>query len=362
MKKLLAIVTILLLAIAVLFPLPAFAQTFFPTPKGFTVTRACNATRSIKKGGDPIALHIEATYKALGTNKAREASHVYINVNGDRKWVAIECGTFDDGTSFLALPQQKRQKSQRRQKSQNVTFSPFFDSEDNPVCLPKSGCVDATPEPPALDDFDLAVNEVCGEPGKVVSRQEFKDLMRSRPEVLVEIQDYTGGKVYGDRPAPETIAEYLDDLTDAWFNVHGFDHIFCGEPVPGGKIGGLHYHGRYLDLQQKGLAGRLDRNEGREEIEEGTIYTIGAVMKVNGQLAISRIKGYGYTLSAQDLLEIITKAFADNPTRSDRSTACLLNVEDDGKSFATVFVRRSQGIRTFYPDASPSERDPACFQ
>ncbi|MBP0016432.1 MAG: EndoU domain-containing protein [Cyanobacteria bacterium SBLK] len=360
MKKLFATLVALLLAIATLFPQPAFAQVFFPSPKGFTITQACDATRSIKKGGDPLTLHTEATYKALGTNKARGASHVYISVNGDRKWVAIECGTFEDGTSFSAPP--PKPEPSQPQKSQSTAFSPFFDTEDNPVCLPKSGCVDATPEPPELDEFDLAVNEVCGEPGKVVSRQEFKDLMNAHPAVLAEIRDYTDGEVYGDRSAPKTTAAYLDALTDAWFSAEGFDHIFCGEPVPGGKIGGLHYHGRYLDLQQKGLAGRLDNNERREEIAEGTIYTIGAAIKVNGQLAISSIKGYGYTLSAKDLLKFATRAFADNPTTSTRSTACLLPIEDDGKAFTMIFVRRSQGIRTFYPDATPSNRDPVCVQ
>ncbi|MEM9539184.1 MAG: EndoU domain-containing protein [Cyanobacteria bacterium P01_E01_bin.42] len=358
MKKLLAVFAVVLLAIAVFPPQPALAQVFFPSPKGFTMTQACDATRSIKKGGDPLALHLEATYKALATNKAKGASHVYINANGKRKWVAIACGIFTDGTSF-PTPSPKQPKAP---SSPKISFSPFFDTEDNTVCLPKSGCVDVTPEPPQLDDFDLAVNEVCGEPGKVVSPQEFKDLLNTHPEVLAEIQDYTDGKVYGDRPALKTTAAYLDDLTDAWFNVYGFDHIFCGEPVPGGKIGGLHYHGRYLDLQEKGLAGRLDNNESQEEVAEGVIYTIGAAIEVDGQLASSRIKGYGYTLSAEDLIKFSTRAFVDNPTTSDRSTACLLPIKDDGETFTTVFVRRSQGIRTFYPDASPSDRDPICFQ
>lgn len=359
MKKLLAAFAVLLLAFQ---PQPAIAQVFFSSPKGFTVTQTCSAVRSLRKQSEPVALNVGKTYPALATNKTSEASHAYINVNGDRKWVAIECGTFVNRTSVLKTVKRERRKLQRRQKSQNTTFSPFFDFDDNPICLPKSGCVDATPEPPELDDFDLAVNKVCGEPGKVVSRQEFKNLMNAHPEVLAEIQDYTDGRVYGDRLASKTTIAYLDNLTNAWFNAHGFDHIFCGEPVPGGKIGGLHYHGRYLDLQQKGLAGRLDNNERREEIAEGTIYTIGAAIKVNGQLAISRIKGYGYTLSAKDLLKFATHAFANNPTASDRSTACLLPVEDDGQTFTMVFVGRSRGIRTFYPDASPSDRDPICFQ
>ena len=105
MKKLFAAFAVLLLAIALLVPQPAFAQALFPTPKDFTVTRACNAVRSIRKGSEPVALNVGETYPALGTNKTREASHAYINVNGDRKWVALNCGTFDDSTSVPTPPQ-----------------------------------------------------------------------------------------------------------------------------------------------------------------------------------------------------------------------------------------------------------------
>ncbi|WP_407891223.1 EndoU domain-containing protein [Scytonema sp. NUACC26] len=49
-------------------------------------------------------------------------------------------------------------------------------------------------------------------------------------------------------------AQFLEDLTNIWFNVKGFDHVFCGEPVAGGSIDGLHYVGRYVELQEKGLS------------------------------------------------------------------------------------------------------------
>jgi hypothetical protein len=73
------------------------------------------------------------------------------------------------------------------------------------------------------------------------------------------------------------------------------------------------------------------------------------------------VKGYGLTLSAEDIFKVATRAFAENPSRSDSSQGCLLAVEDDGKRFTTVFVRRRKGIRTFFPDATPNTgRDPAC--
>ena len=72
------------------------------------------------------------------------------------------------------------------------------------------------------------------------------------------------------------------------------------------------------------------------------------------------MKGYGVTLSAADILKTGTKAMVDNPTQSTRNDACLLQVQDEGKNFKMVFVRKANGIRTLYPDATPSTSAPAC--
>ena len=88
---------------------------------------------------------------------------------------------------------------------------------------------------------------------------------------------------------------------------------------------------------------------------------MGVTLKTaDGNLARHATKGYGLTLSASDMLKVVTRAFAENPSSGKDSTACLLPITDDGKSFTTVFVRRAAGIRTFYPDATPAHDDPAC--
>jgi len=331
----------------------ALAQSFFNSPGKFIPSESCNATTSIRKATNPTPLAIGQEYVALGTNKSAGATHAFVEVDGERKWVALECGSLEDVSVEISPVVDD-------DGMVAIVFSPFFDTEDNPIQLNVGGLVDITPEPPELSKFDLAVNETCGLPGKVVSRQEFKILMNDYPEVLDEVYTYTGGKVFGDRPAATNREQFLDDLTDAWFNIEGFDHIFCGEPERGGKVGGLHFVGRYLDLQEKGLAGRILNNESREEVDPGAIYTLGVIMKVGDGIARSSIKGYGLTMNAADILKFVTKGFADNPTNSSRSTACKLDIEDDGESFTTVFVRRANGIRTFYPDATPSGGDPFC--
>jgi hypothetical protein len=103
-------------------------------------------------------------------------------------------------------------------------------------------------------------------------------------------------------------------------------------------------------------------NFGENEIVHGSIYSMGVRMKrADGGWAEFPIKGYGLTFSAADLLKVVTRAFAENPTASIGSTGCTLEVDDGGTAYKTVFVRRAAGIRTFFPDATPDlDRNPPC--
>ncbi|MBW4612111.1 MAG: EndoU domain-containing protein [Desmonostoc vinosum HA7617-LM4] len=229
---------------------------------------------------------------------------------------------------------------------------PFFDDINNPVSgLAYGSPADVTPIPPTLNSFDTAVNQLCGAPGTVVSRSGFQSLMQNNPTVLANIKAYVGGFLETGRTSD---AQFLEDLTDVWFNVEGFEHVFCGEPVIGGSIGGLHFIGRYIELQNQGLAGRLSNNTYREEVIPGAVYTMGVVMKVGNGTAQSSIKGYPYTLNAEEILSVATLGYKNNPNTSTTNQACNLSVTDDGKTFKAVFVRREGAIRTFYPDATPS--------
>ena len=234
---------------------------------------------------------------------------------------------------------------------------PFFDNIYNPVSgLAYGSPADVTPSAPLLNSFDTAVVNLCGTPGTVVSTTGFKTMMNSNPSILANIKAYVGGFLVSGRTSD---SQFLDDLTSVWFNVQGFDHVFCGEPVQGGSIGGLHFVGRYVQLQNQGLAGRLANNTSSEEVVPGAIYTMGAIVKVGSGTAQSPIKGYGYTLNAEDILSKGALAYKNNPNTTTTNQACLLNITDDGKTFKNVFVRRSGGVRTFYPDATPGA-DPTC--
>lgn len=236
---------------------------------------------------------------------------------------------------------------------------PLFDDINNPVSgLAYGSPADVTPPAPALNSFDTAVVNLCGAPGTVVSRTGFQSMMQNNPTVLANVKAYVGGYLKVGRTSD---TDFLNDLTDLWFNVVGFDHVFCGEPVQGGSIGGLHFVGRYVELQNKGLAGRLNNNTSREEVVPNTIYTMGVVMKVGTGTAQSTIKGYPYTLSAEEILSKASLGYKNNPNTSTTNQACLLSVTDENRTFKAVFVRRQGGIRTFYPDATP-DATPNCIQ
>lgn len=236
---------------------------------------------------------------------------------------------------------------------------PFFDNINNPVSgLAYGSPADVTPPIPTLNNFDTAVTDLCGQPGTIVSPSNFQMMMNSNPTVLASIKQSVGGFLI---PGRTSDTDFLVDLTNVWFNVDGFEHVFCGEPVAGSSIGGLHYIGRYVELQEKGLAGRLNNNTSLEEVNPNTVYTMGVVMKVGSSTAQSTIKGYPYTLNAEEILSIAALAYKNNPNTSSTNTACHLTVTDEGRTFKAVFVRRSGAIRTFYPDATPGS-NPNCVQ
>jgi Bacterial EndoU nuclease len=332
------------------FAVEANAQAFFPQPKTFTLTKSCNATTSIS-GSNPINFSSGTAFTAVAENN-NPGTHAYIEGSGfsGRRWMALSCGTYGTptgggtggGTGGVTLP---------------PGTGVFFDNVSNPVTgLAYGSPADATPVAPVLNSFDNAVNTLCGAPGTVVSSTSFKTMMNANPAVLANIKSALGGFLVSGRT---TTAAFLDDLTNVWFAAKGFDHVLCGEPSVGGSIGGLHFAGRYLELQQKGLAGRLTGNLSREEVVPGAVYTIGAKVKVGSGYSESSVKGYGYTLNAEELLTFAAKAYKTNPNTTSTSKACHLKVTDNGKTFTTVFVAKQGGIRTFYPDATPGS-NPTC--
>lgn len=236
-------------------------------------------------------------------------------------------------------------------QQQDTKLIPFFDNENNPIPVgfPPGEKLDISPPAPKLNPFDKAVLNICGSIGTRVSRSKFEQLLSYYPDVLQKLHKVTNGEL---RPGRKTKAHFLEDLTDIWFKNKGFEHIFCGEIYNANDIGGLHFYGRYLELQNKGIGGRLPNNSQREEVVPGLIYTMGVVIKQGDGTVRDVIKGYGYQSTAQEMLLDVTKIFK---LQGDTEGACIFNVQDQetGKTFPAVFVRKEKAIITFYPDATP---------
>jgi hypothetical protein len=234
-------------------------------------------------------------------------------------------------------------------------LEPFFDRLDNPEQhhFPPDTAVDITPPPPHLSPFDRDVLKVCGNMGSHVSASNFQALLRYYPHILQRIQAAVDHEIF---PGRTTSEEFLEDLTSIWFKQHGFEHIFCGS-IRKGKIKGLHYVGRYLQLQEQGIAGKLPHNQSQEEVIAGAAYTIGILLQYGNRVLVDRRTGYALVTDAAELLIAATQAFK---TQDRSNVVCAFPVidVDSGKTYPAVFVKKDNAIVTFYPDVTPTE--PQC--
>ncbi|NJN49478.1 MAG: EndoU domain-containing protein [Alkalinema sp. RL_2_19] len=366
-------------------PQGAIAQAKAPQ-QFFKATIDCAATRAIRGGNpDNIRLNIDRVYPTLGINR-KNGSHVLLNIaeaKPIRRWVPISCGEFQaDAGEAAPRPE---------------TNPPIIDPPNNrpdpvitpipPISRPGAECPvapvpqtffdrrctlvpvgnltqpqDITPPPPTLSAFDQRIVELCGTTfNATVSPRQFEQLMRDYPDVRQRLQNEVGGTL---RPGRSTPTQFISDLSNAWFKEDGFRHIFCGDQ--GGSassntgIGGLHFYGRYLDLQSRGLAEMIRATQGGkdaiEEVVPGVIYTFGVKAKLpNGQTLNHFIKGYGYTLDAQEILLYSTKAF-----KQSTAPACLITINDmtvapfpvRSVTFKAKFVRKTaqSGRSTPWPN------------
>lgn len=354
-------------------------QAQVPPTGTFTATQACPATQAIN-GRNPgnVKLTVGVLYVAEGFN-APQREFVLLEVPGaspDRRWVKATCGDFQarDGISPTPTPTPTLTPSPTPTPSPipsiqpGTSLLPFFDTEINPVPVdfPRGEQKDISPPPPALEEFDRRILALCGaEFDAPVSNTKFRQLMTFYPDVVRKLKQVTGGEL---KPNRRSDSQFLDDLTAIWFEQKGFKHIFCGEK-DGKSIGGLHFVGRYLEFQQKGIAGRiLSAANGRkatQEVVDGEIYTFGVAIVQNGRvIADNPIKGYPYTLNAQETLLEGTRGFKLFKSNSKESKGCLLTIAVPGTApYQAVFVKKAGAIRTFYPDATPdNDRNSPCNQ
>ncbi len=238
---------------------------------------------------------------------------------------------------------------------------PFFDQQNNPitVSVPRNQKVDITPVPPQLNAFDRKVLNTCGTLGSKVSTISIRRLLSESPQVVQQIKQTVGGELFAGRRSEN---QFRDDLVTIWSDRGAFEHIFCGQIRGSNQIGGLHFVGRYLQLQNQGVAGRLPNNSRAEEVLDGEIYTLGVEVRQGDRIvARDSKKGYSYVSNAQEILTDATRAFKSFRNTTNANRACLYTVRDSSAPpFKAVFVKTTRAIVTFYPDATPKPNEASC--
>ncbi len=238
-------------------------------------------------------------------------------------------------------------------------FSPIFDQLDQ-------GASDPTPAPPQISDFGQVLLKVCGDWGSPVSEKDFLKALNgsSGEKVLSGLQIRMRKEDLSLNLSAKyslwSLAEKMrNELGRIWFDANGFRHIFCGEPKSK-KIGGLHYRGRYLQMQEEGWGG-LDVSCHKMQISP-PVYTIGVFyQRPNKSKGRSCVKGYSHSLDAEELFVEVTIAYlrvAKNfEDYAKKKAVCLHEIEEDGYKYSAVFVAKPKGVITFYPVAFGARED-----
>jgi Bacterial EndoU nuclease len=317
------------------------AAAYFELSGVFVADDRCQAMDSIRRETNPggILTVPGQSYNVRGLNK-EEGDFVHVDVPGavpPTRWVNLGCGE---------LFRQAEEPDPPRPPGTGDPISgflPFFDEDDRPN--------DPTPRPPRLGSFDQAMLKVCGNWGARPLQTDFRTML-DEPALAGDvgrILQALGASVLGPPREPK---RFKDELATAWFAEDGFRHIFCGEPS-GGTIGGLHFHGRYLQMQQEGWGGMATRCDNTEIAPP--IYTFGVSYRgPRGQRRTACPKGYALNLDAADILIEATKALKLMLPRTSGKAMCLHRIaKPNDPPYLAVFVIKSGAVRTFYPDASP---------
>lgn len=221
-----------------------------------------------------------------------------------------------------------------------IDFKPFFRvSISDPDYIPKL---------PELTGFDEGILKVCGDWGVNPNKEDFRVLLDfpQHQKTLKAIYDNLDHGVITPNASLEL---FKDELTKIWFKSKGFEHIFCGQPSKS-KLGGMHFIGRYVQAQENKWAGEIwnDRSLCSKLEVKPPIYTFGMqYLNSDKEVRVKCPSGYAYNLHADDILILATKAFKS----LGKDGMCLYKMEDD--NYYSVFVRKKNSIRTFYPNLEP---------
>jgi len=302
----------------------------------------CQALESIRRETNPgnVLTIPGQSYNVRALNR-EDGDYVQLDVPNATpriRWVSIACGDLFSESEDTRPPQ----PDDRGETTSG--FVPFFDTDNRPN--------DPSPPPPTLSAFDHAVLKVCGGWGTRPRATDFRAMLDD-PALAADIDRIYNALNHSILGPPRNPSQFRNELTSIWFDQDGFRHIFCGESS-GGTIGGLHFVGRYLQMQEEGWGGLDTRCNSTEIVPP--VYTFGVRYRIaRGGIRRACPKGYALNLNASEILIDATKALKLMLPRTSGKAMCLYKVEEPNeRAYLAVFVIKSGAVRTFYPDASPT--------
>ncbi len=313
------------------------AAAYFELSGVFIADERCQAYDSIRRQTNPggVLTVSGQSYNVRALNR-EDGDYVHVDVPGANpraRWVSITCGDLFRGPD-PADPDDRAP----------TAFTPFFDTDDR--------ANDPTPRPPSLTAFDQAMLQVCGNWGSRPAASAFRarlddSALAADVERIYRMLD---GSILGDR---REARQFKDELAAVWFGEDGFRHVFCGVPSEQ-TIGGLHFAGRYLQMQEQGWGGLAAQCNAAEIVPP--VYTFGVRFRTpSGRVRTVCPKGYALNLDAGDILIEATRAFKLMLPRSSGKAMCLHKVAAPNvQPYLAVLVMKSDAVRTFYPDAAPT--------
>lgn len=267
-------------------------------------TRVCPTFKDKKATNLANSLYPDKKYPLIKLDQYSD----YVAVKGEKdriEWVNKDCGLIHYNFENL----------------KKFYFKPFFK---------------APHEVPNLNDFDKQVLRLCGNWGSEVERGSFADLLKG--SIFDELYFFLDKTIITNNAEPVV---FKKELLDIWFNEKGFQHIFCGTPQ-NKKLKGLHYAGRYLEMQEKGWGGKNARC--KKTYVNNAVHTIGIdFIDKTGNLAYKCPNSYLYGFNAFDLLLHATKAFKESANLS----SSLYKIPTS-PPIEVTFIKKNNAILTFF--------------
>ena len=221
---------------------------------------------------------------------------------------------------------------------------PFFDDDSKTKFAPPA---------PQLTAFGKGVLRACGPIRGQVNEREFDALLKDNWLLLKE--------TIPNEWASLSDNDLVEKLRQTWLTHNGFNHIYCGE-WNGGAIQGLHFTGRYLQLQQEKKICYSESKD--EEIAPDKVYTIG--VRSTDYANRHDKKGYALKQSAIDLFVLGNKVFEYcnsqgvwAPYKSTFDNALYVKnskLEIHYKAICKATDPKNKltyGLLTLYPDLTP---------